>query len=66
MQPRTQADASDVDIEDFPEIFWEYEEHWYQPDSDIYVLTIRTRDGGRAYFETIEGAKTRLLEEYDE
>lgn len=56
---------SEVSEEDLPDIFSEYEDRWYRPDSDIYILTIRTPDGERAYYETIEGAETRLREEYE-
>ena len=59
-----EAEASPNDS-DLPKIFDEYDNRWYRPDSDIYVITVRTSDGGRAYFETVEGAKTRLEKEYE-
>ena len=53
-----------IDEDELPDIFKNHREHWYRPESEIYVLTVRTQDGGRAYFETVDGAKTRLEEEY--
>jgi|GEM_PF-5017839 len=51
-------------LNELPEVFQEYDEKWYRPDSDIYALAIRTPDGDRAYFETVEGAQQRLISEY--
>lgn len=51
---------------ELPELFQQHEEKWYRPDSDIYVLTIKTSDGERVYFETIDGAEERLRAEVNE
>lgn len=66
MDPVSEESTEVVEDPGLPEIFHEYEDRWYRPDSDIYVLTIRTPDGGRAYFETIGGAEERLRKEYIE
>lgn len=55
----------DVSIEELPEIFKKYEDKWYRPDSGIYLLTVRTPEGDRAYYETVEGARSRLEREYE-
>lgn len=65
VDPIDEEPDSAVDEEELPNIFDEHNDRWYEPDSDLYILAVRPADGGRAYFETIDGAATRLQEEYE-
>ena len=58
-------ESDSIDEDGLPDIFDKYNDRWYEPDSDTYRLAVRPADGGRAYFKTIDGAATRLREEYE-
>lgn len=45
-------------------VFETYSEHWYHPDSETYGWAVRTTDGDRRYFKTLDGARERLRSEY--
>jgi polyphosphate kinase len=45
-------------------VFERYADHWYRPDSETYDWAVHTADGDTRYFETRDGARNRLREEY--
>jgi polyphosphate kinase len=56
-------DGGEHDDGDTP--FETHADRWYHPDSDAYRWAVRTRDGDRRYFKTREGARDRLVSEYE-
>jgi polyphosphate kinase len=50
---------------DRPAVFDRHPDRWYVPESEEYPLAVRTVDGDRRYYRTVEGAATRLRREYE-
>jgi polyphosphate kinase len=46
-------------------VFDAYADRWYRPDSETYAWAVRTTDGERRYYMAREGARERLLSEYE-
>jgi polyphosphate kinase len=59
---RTTGDAGGPDR---PAVFDRHPDRWYVPESEEYPLAVRTVDGDRRYYRTVEGAATRLRREYE-
>jgi polyphosphate kinase len=54
----------DGDHRRLPAVFRANANRWYVPDSDTHDWAVRTRDGGRRYYKTLDGAAERLRREY--
>jgi polyphosphate kinase len=62
--PGTESDTSLAATGD-ESVFDAHADRWYRPDSETYAWAVRTTDGERRYFNTREGARERLLSEYE-
>jgi polyphosphate kinase len=69
-EPDGHASSSDAvpthdDGQRAEDVFQQYDERWYRPESDTYEFVIRTPDGDRRYLKTRSGAETALKRLYD-
>ena len=60
-----EGDGDDGDGANDESVFDAHADRWYRPDSETYAWAVRTTDGERRYFTTREGARERLLSEYE-